>query len=242
MKKAFMIFGFVTALAVFATAQTPGHVVNVKLNQKTSSATLKGSVKGHGYVDYVVRAMAGQTLSVGLSGGKGMAAFNVTAPEAKSALFIGSISGDKFSRRLPCDGSFVVRVHLERAAMLRDETSTYSLSIKLQGKALRALPASQDAYVPGTRFHAKARVKCTLAGSPETRECDAFVTRRGHDGTATVEFRWGVDRRRILFVKGKAVSSDSTLAPSAKRSGDNTVVMLGKDETYEVPDALIFGG
>jgi hypothetical protein len=48
--------------------------------------------------------------------------------------------------------------------------------------------------------------------------------------------------RRILFVKGKPVASDSPYPVVLSRKDDATIVTFDTDERYEIPDALIFGG
>jgi hypothetical protein len=48
--------------------------------------------------------------------------------------------------------------------------------------------------------------------------------------------------RRILFVGGAPVASDSTEAVAHSRDGDRTLVKFGADERYDLPDALIRGG
>jgi hypothetical protein len=68
--------------------------------------------------------------------------------------------------------------------------------------------------------------------------------RRGLDGTGTVEIP-GAVKRSILFVKGKPVASNAqaTTDPMTfERQSDTTVVRLGRDERYEIPDALLTGG
>ena len=77
----------------------------------------------------------------------------------------------------------------------------------------------------------------------EPRQCEAFVIRRDVDGTATVEITEpGSGKRQILFVQGKPVASDSQDALSSSHQGDVTVVKLGADERYDIPDALVSGG
>jgi hypothetical protein len=72
---------------------------------------------------------------------------------------------------------------------------------------------------------------------------EAVVIRRGFDGTATVEVRGPNSMlRRILFVGGAPVASDSTEAMAHSRDGDRTLVKFGADERYDLPDALIRGG
>jgi hypothetical protein len=130
-----------------------------------------------------------------------------------------------------------------RPAARRNETSDYTLTVGVTGKALAALPASQDAVLPGTPFHASAQITCVPFLETKPRQCDAFVIRRGHDGTATVEIAQpNSGKRLILFVQGKPIASDSQDALSFSRQGDVTVVKLGADERYDIPDALVSGG
>ena len=98
-----------------------------------------------------------------------------------------------------------------------------------------------------TSFHASAKITCVphiekfLEKKPQ--ECEAFVIRRSFDGTATVEIpQKNSVARRILFVKGKPVASDSPCPPTFTRKNDLTIVTFDTDERYEIPDALIFGG
>jgi hypothetical protein len=169
--------------------------------------------------------------------------FNILPPGAEAAMFIGSTSGQIATVVLPDDGIYIVRVYLMRNAARRKETSNYTLSVGVTGKALAALPAAKDALVPGTRFHASAPMACTPPFETKPAQCEAFVIRRGVDGTATVEIRMpNAMRRRILFVAGVPTASDSAEAMTHSRDGDRTVVKFGADERYDLPDALIQGG
>jgi hypothetical protein len=69
------------------------------------------------------------------------------------------------------------------------------------------------------------------------------VIRRGRDGTATVEVR-GANGivRRVLFVKGAPVASDSPQPLTSTRQGDLTTVRVGADERFDIPDVLLSGG
>ncbi len=49
-------------------------------------------------------------------------------------------------------------------------------------------------------------------------------------------------KRRILFVQGKPVASDSSDTMTFTRQGDVTIVKFESGEFYEIVDALIFGG
>ncbi len=207
---------------------------------------LQGRIRGDAYVDYRVGAAAGQTLSVKLSGSHPQNYFNVLPPGSESAMFIGSSAGSRFERIAPADGAYVVRVYLMRAAARRNAASNYSLQIGVTGKALLPVPAKQDALIPGTPFHASTSVLCKVAFSPEIQRCEAFVIRRGFDGTATLEIRWPQGAltvaRNVLLIKGRPVSTDSTSDVTHTREGDELTITVGSDEQFRIPDALPFGG
>jgi hypothetical protein len=120
------------------------------------------------------------------------------------------------------------------------------LSIGATGKALVPVAASEDALIPGTPFHASAQITCVPYLETKPRDCEAFVTRRGFDGTGTVEVPGAsAVRRSILFVKGKPVASNAPAATDPmtfERKGDTAVVRFGSEERYEIPDALLSGG
>jgi hypothetical protein len=232
---------FILAQPAFSTASAadPGiRHQQVQFAKGASSASLQGKLKGDEMVDYVVRAGAGQTLTVALKKSNPQNYFNVLPPGSTDvAMYVGQ-TGNDFKGVLP-----TVRVYLMRPAARRNETSDYTLTVGVTGKALAGLPASQDAVLPGTPFHASGQVTCVPFLETKPRQCEAFVIRRGLDGTATVEIAQpNSGKRLILFVQGKPVASDSQDALSFSRQGDVTVVKLGADERYDVPDALVSGG
>ena len=209
-----------------------------------SSTVIKGQLKGDAMVDYVVRAAAGQTLSVKLQKTNAQNYFNVMPPGSTgSAMFVGD-SGENYTGVLPADGDYIVRVYLMRPAARRGEISSYTLTVGASGKALAPITASKDALIPGTSYHASAKIKCIPAFETTPRECDAFVVRRGFDGTATIDIPGNAEKRSILFVKGKPTASNAQAidALTSERKGDVTIVKLGASERYEIPDALVTGG
>ena len=227
-----------------AYVQASGRTEMVTFTKGASSATIEGHLKGDADIDYQVRAGAGQTLTVALKGSNLQNYFNVLPPDSETAMFVGQDGGD-FKGILPTDGVYTVRVYLMRPAARRNESSRYKMTISVTGKALAPLPATKDALIPGTAFHASATINCIppFASDSKPPPCEAFVIRRSFDGTATVEIRGAnAVKRRILFVKGSPVASDSTEPLTYSHEGDLNVVKLGADERYEIPDALIWGG
>jgi hypothetical protein len=230
-------------VAPLAIAESAGRTEQVKFPKNTTSTVIKGQVKGDQFIDYRVRASAGQTLAVSFKPSNVANYFNVLPPGSQdAAMFIGSSAGNTFKGLLPSDGDYTLRVYLIRAAARRNESSNYTLTIGVTGKPLAAVPAKTDALIPGTPFHASAKIACTNSIFPKLRECEAFVIRRGFDGTATVEIRWPNFKRHLLFVKGKPVASDSPEQLSAVRKGDRSIVSLGTAEQFDIPDVLVTGG
>ena len=232
------------ALPQARAADDPGiRTETVQFAKGATSAQLKGSIQGDAGVDYRISARAGQTLSVTLKPSNASNYFNINPPGSDAAMFIGSTSGSAARALLPADGTYVVRVYLMRNAARRNETSDYTLTIRITGRALAPLAAAKDALIPGTRFHASGQVACTPPFDPKPQQCEAFVIRRGFGGTATVEVRLpGSTLRRILFVGGTPVASDAIETMTHSRDRDTTVVKFGADERYAIPDALVRGG
>ncbi|MCX7384807.1 MAG: hypothetical protein NT133_26085 [Alphaproteobacteria bacterium] len=235
---------FAQALVGTAAADAGIRQEKVQFAKGASSAVIKGQIKGSTTVDYVVRAAAGQTLPVKLQKTNVQNYFNVLPPGSMgNAMFVGD-SGENYTGVLPADGDYIVRVYLMRPAARRGETSNYTLTIGVTGKPLAPIAASKDAVIPGTSYHASARIKCVPWFEAAPRECDAFVIRRSFDGTATIDIPGGAEKRSILFVKGKPVASNALAMDvlTVERKGDVTIVMLGTSERYEIPDVLLTGG
>lgn len=241
---AFMLVVMGAGAVLDSGAQGP-RKERLKFAPGTSSAIVKGQIKGGSDVDYMVRASAGQTITVSLKPSNRSNYFNVLPPQsADVAMYIGQ-TGEEYKGMLPDDGDYTIRVYLVRAAARRNEVSDYTLTVGVTGKALAPLPESQDAKLPGTPYHASTVVQClTLPyGDAKPASCKAFVIRRGHDGTATVEIDMsGSQKRRILFVAGKPVATDSSQAFTSTRKGDRTTVKFENGEFYEIVDGFIFGG
>ena len=135
------------------------------------STLLQGQLKGDQTIDYILRAGAGQTLTVELKGSNLQNYVNVIAAGADNALFIGSSSGNRFRGLLPSDGDIKVRVYLMRAAARRDETSRYSLRLG----------------ITGSPYLASAEVPCGSGRRGKPTTCKAVVIRRANNsGTVVV--------------------------------------------------------
>ncbi len=222
-------------VAVPAAAQQK---VPVAFAKGASSATVKGSIKGEQFRDYVVNARAGQTMTVTLVNPDGRAYFNVMAPGSTGeAAFIGSTEGNSFKGPVPGTGANTVRVYQMRASARRDEVANYTLTIGIGGSA-----TSNDAKVAGTGYNATASIRCVAEPNKPMTPCKAGVKRTGN-GSATVHVSTPDGGSRVItFAGGKAVRSDSQAGLYVERRGDTSVVKIGTVEVYEIPDAFVFGG
>ncbi|MGB5134260.1 MAG: hypothetical protein WBN89_03710 [Prochlorococcaceae cyanobacterium] len=224
-------------------AQTAIESQRVTFQAGADSTLLQGQLKGDQTIDYILRAGAGQTLTVELKGSNPQNYFNVIAAGTDNALFIGSSSGNSFRGLLPSDGDLKVRVYLMRPAARRNEASSYSLRLGIGGAPLAPVPASRDALIPGTPYHASAEVPCWSGSSGKAASCKASVMRRANNSGTVVVTNPEGQKRQFLFVKGKAVASDQPEKLSVQRRGDVSVLSLGENfERYEIVDALVLGG
>ena len=240
----FVALALAVAPVLLWAADAERTVKPVQFAKGSSTASLKGRITGYNYVDYQLRAGAGQKIQAGMQASNRAGYFNLLPPGSNDvAMYIGQLGDNRFEGLLPDDGVYTLRVYLIRAAARRKESSDYTLTVSVTGKALPALSPKADALVPGTRFHATTTVRCAPQYS-QVRECEAGVVRRGRDGTATVELRWDqAGKRRILFVKGKPEAADVPQAFTFSRNEHRDfVLMFGTDERFEVPEALVFGG
>jgi heat shock protein HslJ len=215
----------------------------VQFAKGKSSAGIRDRIVGRHYIDYQVRAGAGQRMTLSLKGSNSANYFNLLPPESEGpAMAMGESLDNRFDGLLPDDGVYTVRVFLYRAAARRGEQSDFTLSVGVTGTPLKPVSTRTDAVLPGTRYHAGTTVPCEPAFT-KTRQCEAFVVRRGFDGTATVELRWdGTWQRRILFVKGEPKAADVPQAMTFTRNERGWKVTFNEDEHFEIPEPLVFGG
>lgn len=109
--------------------------VDVRFPRGTSGTTLSDTVAGYQGIDYRLGVSTGQLMSVRLDTDNASNYFNITAPGASEALFVGSISGNSASIRIPSSGTYVISVYLMRNAAGRGETANFDLTLYVQGAA-----------------------------------------------------------------------------------------------------------
>lgn len=237
------VFAFAATGLLIAQPGAAQQQVTVAFPKGASAQTLKGSIKGDQSRDYIVDARAGQTLTVDFKPSNASAYFNVIAPGADSAMFIGSTEGNRFSGPLATSGRHTVQVYLMRNAARRNEVASYTITIGVKGAAAAAAPRpSHDAKVAGTNYNATAQVPCIASAGAPKGLCKAGVMRMA-GGEATVELQTpDGGQRHIYFEKGKPTSSDANAPMRVTRQGDTNIIRIGTVEVYEIPDAFVVGG
>ncbi len=215
----------------------------------TSSATVKGSIKGYQIIDYKLRAKAGQTMTVAFQTSNLSSYFNVLPPGSNDvAIFVGSTSGNDFSGALPSDGEYKIRVYMMRNAARRNETAKFTLKVGVTGSAtataapaLGAAPPG-DAKVKGTPYHAKGQLDCSMGNAPAgSQQCD-FGVIRGKPGNAELHVRPAGGLERVLTFTGDTVRSDAGSKVKASKSADMWSIEVNDYEHYLIPEAVINGG
>jgi len=119
------------ALTLATTAAAENRSERLRFARGTSSAVVRGEVRGYDYVDYLVGARAGQRMTADLTRISGPAYFLVRPPGSDENLFDGATSGDHFETVLPATGDYRLRVFLMRSAARRNERSAYRLSVAI---------------------------------------------------------------------------------------------------------------
>jgi hypothetical protein len=151
MKKFFVYLlagALLTGTALTAEAAKP-----IQFAKGKSSASVSGKIKGSDDVDYVLRASAGQTMTVDFKASKGAAYFNVLPPGSTGeAIFVGSNEGNNFKAVLPSDGDYTIRVYLMGGAKDSAKPVTYTLKVGIPA----AKPASAGKDSSGTAVAEKA--------------------------------------------------------------------------------------
>lgn len=249
-------------MSVPAMAQSQIKVERVSFAPGANRTVVVRTIRGHGTVDFLIRARAGQRLEASMTSSNAAAYFNVLEPgSTDEAVYVGSMSSpfNNAGWTVQRSGDLRIRVYLHRAAANRGESASIRLNIALtgQGGTATQLPGplpgqggsavqqSGDALVPGTNYHATGPVDCRFRLVGRFAQCQQGVIRLG-GGTASVTIRKpDGTRRTIIFNRGTPIGHDQDpirpVAMTWSKQSYQTTVRIGL-ETYVIPDAVVFGG
>lgn len=123
----------------------------IKINTGEANANLSGKLSGDQIIEYKLYAMAGQYLSLSLHSPASSIYFNITAPSAETAMFIGSTSGNTFSGELPSSGDYTIRIYMMRSAARQKKTARFTLNAILKD-SLKTERSLSIIPIPTTSF------------------------------------------------------------------------------------------
>jgi hypothetical protein len=125
-------FGRLAAMTVVATmisAAPPALAAErteaVTFKSGATSATIQGSIKGDNFINYTLKANAGQVMSILFSPSNPRCYFNLLPPGSDEAIHNGSTVGHEFAGTLGVNGEYRAQVYLMRNAARRNETCNY---------------------------------------------------------------------------------------------------------------------
>jgi hypothetical protein len=125
---------FLVGVAILPVTEAASKAVS--FGKGKTSTTVSGKIKGHDYMDYVVRANAGQTLIVDIKGGKMAPYFNILPPGSNDvAVYNGSMDGGHYEGVLDKDGDWTIRVYQMGDAKDANKTNSYKLKISIPAGA-----------------------------------------------------------------------------------------------------------
>lgn len=129
MRKTIFIIGLSLILGLFVTLEVSAQQkIRVRFAKGKVSKTVKGSVTGYEYKDYLVNAGYGQTLAIELDSGNSSVEFVVLGPNGED---LGGGETEYFTE-LESSGDFVIRVLQPRAEARRKRTATFSMTIIIE--------------------------------------------------------------------------------------------------------------
>jgi hypothetical protein len=204
---------FLSALLFSVQAQTKQRV---RFATGEAEATLRGSISGYAYKDYLVRAKAGQVLSVMLESEK--AQFTVRKPNG--ANIDDAVGVADWVGELPSNGDYTIRVLMPRSAARRKGAATsYVLTVSVDLTVL-----VQDLDVPlGENSDVGSTVDPIFAAMMPTR-LGGFTRKSFGAGEASKDFPGATKVGKSVYTKGSkevtlVVAEFSSISEAKSRYG-----------------------
>lgn len=222
----------------------------VEFDSGASGATIKGTIKGHETMHYLIGAKAGQVMDVGLATKSTSTYFNIFAPGKTpgqdEAMFIGDTGGDHFNGTLPANGDYLIQVYLYRSAARKGEMARFDLKVEIGAGGGTSPSGTDDALVPGTDFNATGQIPCARNAGQPMGQCDFGVKREG-GGNGSITVFWPDGGNRVIFFKmNKPSSYDESEADGGAKmtvEEDNGIFSISiGDQRFELFDAIMTGG
>jgi hypothetical protein len=122
--------GFLILFSISASAQKS--IKRVSFAKGTTEAAISGTIRRYEFRDYLIRARAGQTISVKLNSKNTFTVFTIFTPDGNN--LEGAAEMDDYdSAALPANGDYKIRVLMMRAeARRRNSVANFSLRISVR--------------------------------------------------------------------------------------------------------------
>jgi hypothetical protein len=219
---------------------------HVQFKPGTSGTTIQGQIQGYETVDYILRANAGQSMSVILKTDNTQNYFNVIAPGEDTAIFVGSTSGNSFQGTLPKDGEYIIRVYIMRAAARREETANFTMDVQINNN--QASSGDNPTYPYTTaNYDATTILSCEVRQSVDmtipvthNQDCPAGILRQA-SGFATISIMLPSGVERVLTFEPENVTTPNGGDLNWSKENDTWYIGINDQEFYLVPDAAIYG-
>jgi len=132
MRSCFILFSIVIASIFGCSEASAQSRVNVSFRRGATQATYNGTVRGAGYVDYLVRASVGQTMAVKLTKRSGdFPYFNILLNGSEEAIADNAREVTEWKGELPSTGVYSVRVYMAKAGRLAGRTSNFRIAFSV---------------------------------------------------------------------------------------------------------------
>ena len=129
MKKSLLLVTILTAFLAFTSNLSAQSRVRVKFAKGATSANLKGTITGYKYIDYIVAAKSGQTMSVNLKTSNPASGFYMYYSDMKE---VDETSGvTEITRKTDVDDNYIIRVIMPRSSARRKETANFTLNVSI---------------------------------------------------------------------------------------------------------------
>lgn len=131
MKRILMV-GLVSACLLVLSGGVTGQIKQrVRFAAGSHGASVAGTVRGYAYRDYLVKASAGQKISLNLTASEPATVVTVFLPNGDN--LDGATEANDFSGELPTNGDYVIRVLMMRSAARRKGSfSNFTLKISIR--------------------------------------------------------------------------------------------------------------
>ena len=121
---------FAASIAFVSTKADSQVKTRLRFPSGASSTSVKGTVHGYAYRDYVVRASADQTITASVTSANTYTILTIFRPDGDN--LDGATQMDEFSGSLPVIGDYVIRVGMMRAgARKRGAVSNFTLKVSI---------------------------------------------------------------------------------------------------------------